>query len=73
MADETGVFNDRVLGEGSDSSLPKPQIEIIVDGNSVFKPGMKSYFVDSYNEDTGKYTTQVMGGGADFDSAPAQA
>ncbi len=61
MADEASVFNDRVLATGSDASLPKPQIEIIVDGNSVFKPGMKTYFVDDYDEERKEYTTQVVG------------
>ena len=54
-------YDDRALTEGSDDVLPKPQIEIIVDGNSVFKPSMKSYFVDEYDEDDGHYTAQVMG------------
>ena len=54
-------YNDRALTEGSADALPKPQIEIIVDGNSVFKPSMKTYFVDEYDEDEGKYTGVVMG------------
>ena len=57
MADESG-YNDRGLDTPNDAALPKPQIEIIVDGNSVFKPGMKTYFVDSYDEDTGKYEAE---------------
>lgn len=61
MAEETSAFNDRALTEGSDTSLPKPQIEIIVDGNSVFKPGMKTFFVDDYDEKKEEYTTHVMG------------
>ena len=61
MADETSAFNDRALTEGSDSTLHKPQIEIIVDGNSIFKPGMKTYFVDAYDEKEQEYTTHVMG------------
>ena len=61
MADESG-YNDRGLGKPNDAALPKPQIEVIVDGNSVFKPGRKTYFVDSYDEDTGKYEAAVMGG-----------
>ena len=60
MADESG-FNDRALSEPSEGALPKPQIEIIVDGNSVFKPGMKTYFVDDYDEDSGRYGATVMG------------
>ena len=34
MPDNT-AYDDRSLGEPSDDALPKPQIEIIVDGNSV--------------------------------------
>ena len=55
------AYNDRALSEGDDTSLPKPQIEIIVDGNSVFKPGMKTYFVDDYDKDEGEYVSKVMG------------
>ncbi|MBR3234863.1 MAG: hypothetical protein IKG11_04520 [Atopobiaceae bacterium] len=59
MASET--YNDRALTEGDDTALPKPQIEIIVDGESVFKPGMKTYFVDGYDTDGGEYISKVMG------------
>lgn len=44
MADER--YDDRALSEASDKALPKPQIQIIVDGKSIFKPGMKTYFVE---------------------------
>ena len=56
MADESG-FNDRALSEPSEGALPKPQIEIIVDGNSVFKPGMKTYFVDDNADSSGSAGT----------------
>jgi hypothetical protein len=39
-------FNDRDPGGRNDSALPKPQIEIIVDGNSIYKPGMKAFFIE---------------------------
>ena len=39
-------YNDRTLSQATDEALPKPQIQIIVDGKSVFKPGMKTYFVE---------------------------
>ena len=52
-------YNDRALDEAREDVLPKPQLEIIVDGNSVFKPGMKTYFVDEYGDDG--YVTHVMG------------
>ena len=62
MADNTkDGYNDRALTEPSDDALPKPQIEIIVDGNSVFKPSMKAYFVDEYDEEESEYSSQVMG------------
>lgn len=44
MADER--YDDRSLSEPSDGTLPKPQIQIVVDGKSIFKPGMKTYFVE---------------------------
>lgn len=54
-------YDDRALSKGSDKALPKPQIEIIVDGNSVFKPSMKTYFVDDYNNGTHEFESKVMG------------
>lgn len=54
-------YNDRALTEGSDDVLPKPQIDIIVDGNRVFKPGMKTFFVDEYDTDDEEYVGKVMG------------
>ena len=54
-------YDDRALQKGSDKALPKPQIEIIVDGNSVFKPSMKTYFVDDYDKKKHEFETQVMG------------
>ena len=41
------MANDRIdpsLLEGN--ALPKPEVEIIIDGQSVRKPGMKTYFVE---------------------------
>ena len=54
-------YNDRALQEGSDDVLPKPQIEIIVDGNHVFKPSMETYFVDDYESAQGEFTGKVVG------------
>lgn len=48
MADER--YDDRALSEANDGALPKPQIQIIVDGKSIFKPGMKTYFVEDGDE-----------------------
>lgn len=39
-------YDDRALTEANDKALPKPQIQIIVDGKNIFKPGMKTYFVE---------------------------
>ena len=62
MSKSNSDYNDRGLADGADSeALPKPQIEIIVDGNKVFKPGMKTFFVDEFNKKDGSFDTQVMG------------
>ena len=52
MADKK--YDDRALTEPNDKALPKPQIEIIVDGKSIFKPGMKTYFVEDGTASTDK-------------------
>ena len=44
MADKK--YDDRALTEADKTALPKPQIQIIVDGKTIFKPGMKTYFVE---------------------------
>ena len=54
-------YDDRALSEPTKGALPKPQIEIIVDGKSVFKPGMKTYFVDDYETEEEKIETVVVG------------
>lgn len=47
------MFNDRPESEKVvASSLPKPEISIVVDGNRVFKPGMKTVFIDDNQEVT---------------------
>ena len=51
MADKK--YDDRVLASEDETALPKPQIQIIVDGKSVFKPGMKTYFVDDNADSPG--------------------
>jgi hypothetical protein len=40
-------FNDREPQKEDDTLLPKPQIEIIVDGNGIYKPGMKTFFIEA--------------------------
>lgn len=53
--------NDRVKKPAVLSKLPKPEIEMILDGNSVFKPGMKTYFVDEVDGD-GNAGKSIFGG-----------
>ena len=55
MADKK--YDDRVLASEDETALPKPQIQIIVDGKSVFKPGMKTYFVDDNADSSGSAGT----------------
>lgn len=45
------MYNDRIdLGVSSQDSLPKPEVKIILNGNSLYKPGMKTYFVEDDSE-----------------------
>ncbi|MDR1540444.1 MAG: hypothetical protein LBU32_21085 [Clostridiales bacterium] len=44
--DEPAKYNDRANLNASTGKLPKPEISIIVDGNRIFKPGMKSVFIE---------------------------
>lgn len=37
--------NDRIDDKAANAKLPKPEVKIIVDGQTVYKPGMKTYFV----------------------------
>ena len=61
MPENTSDYNDRGLTEPTEGALPKPQIEIIVDGNSVLKPGMRTYFVGDYDAEGTEYNGQVVG------------
>ena len=58
--------NDRIDQQAANAKLPKPEVKIIVDGQNVYKPGMKTYFVseDSSGEDPGIRGSggQVVGG-----------
>ena len=60
MADKK--YDDRVLASEDETALPKPQIQIIVDGKSVFKPGMKTYFVDDNADSSGSAGTGKIAG-----------
>lgn len=39
--------SDRINPDDIQRKLPKPEIKILVDGQSVFKPGMRTYLVES--------------------------
>ena len=39
--------DDRVKSQDSNKKLPKPEVSIVKNGKSVFKPGMKTYFVET--------------------------
>jgi len=58
-------MNDRIFSSGADEKLPKPEVSIIRDGESVFKPGMKTYFVgsrDGSDTDEGSYVNNEVHG-----------
>ena len=42
--------DDRIKSQDADKKLPKPEVYIVKDGDSVFKPGMKTYFVDTKDD-----------------------
>ena len=52
--------NDRIQSGDADKKLPKPEVYIVSDGKEVFKPGMKTWFVDSRKE-TDKKSGGVRG------------
>lgn len=54
--------DDRIKSQDADKKLPKPEVYIVKDGNSVFKPGMKTYFVDTKDDsDSGSYSSESSG------------
>ena len=53
--------DDRIKKSSPGDKLPKPEIRIIKDGDSFFKPSMKTFFVDEVSPE-GK-TNQVTFGG----------
>ncbi len=53
--------NDRVNPAAASNKVPKPEVEIIVDGNSVFKPGMKTFFVESTTDGAQPETSSIFG------------
>lgn len=51
--------NDRVDQPSKNLKIPKPEVEIIVSGESIYKPGMKSYVISP--ADKSNSTKQIMG------------
>ena len=39
--------DDRLTSEEAEKKLPKPEVYIVKNGEAVFKPGMKTWFVES--------------------------
>ncbi len=39
--------DDRIKSEDAEKKLPKPEIYIVRNGDAVFKPGMKTWFVET--------------------------
>lgn len=56
------MYNDRIAGGEDFGILPKPQVEIIVDGNRIFKPGMKTVFVENDTEVSIGSKPVILGG-----------
>lgn len=42
--------NDRVQSADVTSKLPKPEVKIIMDGQSIVKPGMRTFFAQDTSE-----------------------
>jgi len=56
--------NDRIDEQAANAKLPKPEVKIIVDGQNVYKPGMKTFFVgDDGNNVTIDQDTGIRGSG----------
>ena len=43
--------NDRLEAQDADASLPRPRIMILKDGESLYKPGMKTYLAGETSKD----------------------
>ncbi len=41
------MYNDRLGTPKPGAIVPKPEVNIVVDGNRVYKPGMKTFFIES--------------------------
>ena len=52
--------DDRIKSPDAEQKLPKPEVYVIRDGETVFKPGMKTWFAQ---EDDGSGITGAVYGG----------
>ena len=54
--------DDRIKSEDAEKKLPKPEVYIIRNGDAVFKPGMKTWFVETRQEaQDGSISGEVKG------------
>ena len=53
--------DDRIKKSDADNKLPKPEVKIIKDRSSFYKPTMKTFFVDETNQD-GEIKQVTFGG-----------
>ena len=44
-------MDDRIKSEDAELKLPKPEVSIVRNGETVYKPGMKTWFVDTADEE----------------------
>ena len=42
--------DDRIKSEDGDKKLPKPEVYIVRNGDTIFKPGMKTWFIETREE-----------------------
>ena len=53
--------DDRISSEDAEKKLPQPEVYIVRSGDAVFKPGMKTWFVDTREEGKGDGSGVVHG------------
>ncbi len=53
--------DDRLSSADAEKKLPQPEVYIMRDGEAVFKPGMKTWFVETKNEDSSRSSGVVHG------------
>ncbi len=53
--------DDRISSADAESKLPQPEVHIVRNGEAVFKPGMKTWFVEA-REDGSSETAGVVHG-----------